>query len=162
MNHITLRLAEPSDAPGIHEAHMTSIREICVHDHGKDEIKGWGYREMGNRWDAHISNHEVWVIEQNGKVEGFSCLHKLSEERSVIFGLYLTPKVISRGLGKSLMNIMLNKAKEQGVREIILNSTITARTFYYKFGFQDTGPCYKVNIGGYPVTAFPMKFLVDH
>ena len=38
-----IRQARFGDELGIHEAHMRSIREVCIHEHGPGEIKGWGY-----------------------------------------------------------------------------------------------------------------------
>ena len=34
-----VRRAQFGDQVGIHESHMRSIREICVHDHGEEETK---------------------------------------------------------------------------------------------------------------------------
>lgn len=45
----SIRKALQTDREKIYEAHMRSIREICVKDHGEEEVKGWGYRELGNR-----------------------------------------------------------------------------------------------------------------
>jgi hypothetical protein len=42
MDERIIRKAKVGDESGIHEAHMRSIREICVKDHGEEEIKGWG------------------------------------------------------------------------------------------------------------------------
>ena len=33
-----IRKARTGDENGIHESHMRSIREVCVHDHGEEEI----------------------------------------------------------------------------------------------------------------------------
>jgi hypothetical protein len=37
-----IREAKPGDESLIHEAHMRSIREVCIKDHGEEEIHGWG------------------------------------------------------------------------------------------------------------------------
>ena len=65
-----IRFAKPGDEPAIHDAHMRSIREICVKDHGTEEIKGWGHRELGDRWTKEIQNGTVWVVERNGCIHG--------------------------------------------------------------------------------------------
>jgi hypothetical protein len=44
-----IRKAVPGEEQEIHKVHMRSIREVCVKDHGEEEIKGWGNRELGNR-----------------------------------------------------------------------------------------------------------------
>jgi histone acetyltransferase (RNA polymerase elongator complex component) len=61
------------------------------------------------------------------------------------------------GLGKKVLNNLLEIAKDWKLSFIKLDSTITARGFYKKHGFVDNGPMRKVLIGGYPVTCYPMK-----
>jgi hypothetical protein len=55
------------------------------------------------------------------------------------------------------MALMLEKAKASGASGVDLDSTITAHEFYKAFGFVDTGPMKRVDICGYPVTAYPMR-----
>ena len=71
----SVRRAKSEDAPGIHDAHMRSIREVWSKDHSEDEIRGWGnrpYRE-DQRLNA-IKNQFVWVVDNNGKIEGYGHL----------------------------------------------------------------------------------------
>ena len=65
MKEILIRKALPGEEKEIHEAHMRSIREVCVRDHGVEEIKGWGNRPLENRWVDAIKTELVWVIEFN-------------------------------------------------------------------------------------------------
>jgi hypothetical protein len=43
------------------------------------------------------------------------------------------------------------------VKEVTLESTITAHEFYRRLGFRDCGPVSWTEIAGYPVRYFPMK-----
>ena len=157
-----VRRAQFGDQVGIHDSHMRSIREICVHDHGEEEIKGWGYREMRSKeqWLQTLDNQNkfVWVVEHENEIEGHCFISLVPEEiKADIHCLYLTPVVYKQGFGAILMEHMLEVAKENNIKEIFLQSTITAYSFYKRYGFEDTGPMQKVEIGGYPVRAFPMK-----
>ena len=153
-----VRKAEMQDRESIHEAHMRSIREICVKDHGAEEISGWGFRDLGERWIEGIKNGLVWVVEYEGRVHGLASI-KFSggDKSSHIQSLYLTPEVLGLGMGRKLMELMLDEARERGVEVISLDSTITAHEFYRKFGFHDCGPVAKRPIGGVPVTSIPMQ-----
>jgi predicted GNAT family N-acyltransferase len=154
-----IREARPGDEAAIHEAHMRSIREVCVKDHGEDEIKGWGYRPLGNRWIDAIKNGFVWVIECEQKVFGLAYIRIFEEDGEThanIHGLYLTPEVLGKGFGSKLMRIMLDKARASQVKKVTLQSSITAHEFYKHFGFDDCGSKMRVEIGGHPVTCFPM------
>jgi GNAT superfamily N-acetyltransferase len=154
-----IREARPGDESGLHEAHMRSIREICVHDHGEDEVRGWGNRPLGNRWVDAIKNGFVWAVELNSKICGHGYIRIYKEDGETyghIHGLYLTPEVLKQGFGHQLMLLMLEKARKSGAKVITLDSTITAHEFYKRYGFADTGPMKKQEIGGYPVSGFPM------
>lgn len=88
-----IRKARTGDENGIHESHMRSIREVCVHDHGEEEIRGWGYRERGTRWDDAVVKGDVWVVEHEGEIKGHACIRLKNEQEAHIYGLYLTPEV---------------------------------------------------------------------
>ena len=160
MAHI--RRAQLEDQEGMHKAHMRSIREICIHDHGKEEIKGWGYREMKSQehWQQSFANpeHFFWVVEHNTKIEGHAFIRIERETKKAhIHSLYLTPVVYKQGLGSKLMDLMCATAKAHKITEISLESSLTAHSFYQKWGFVDTKPTQKVIVGGYPVRCIPMK-----
>ncbi len=153
-----IRKAILCDREAIHVAHMRSIREICIKDHGSEEIKGWGYRELGDRWIEGITKNLVWVVELNEVVQGLAAItFDPKDGHGHIQALYLTPDVVNMGVGRAFMEAMLDCAKEKGVDLISLDSTLTAYEFYKKFGFKDNGPRTKRPIGGSPVTSIPMQ-----
>jgi GNAT superfamily N-acetyltransferase len=159
MTEFHIRAAQPGDESQIHEAHMRSIREVCVKDHGENEIKGWGNRPLGNRWVDAIKIGHVWVVEANGRIFGHAYLRIFEEDgnkKAHINGLYLTPEVLSKGFGKRLGNLMLDTAKNAGVKSITLESTITAHEFYKSLGFAETDSIKTMEIAGHPVRYFPM------
>ena len=157
MPHI--RKAYSGDEAGIHESHMRSIREICIHDHGAEEIKGWGYREQGTRWNDAVAKGDVWVVESDSEIKGHACIRRKNEQEAHIYSLYLTPEVLGQGFGKDLLLLMLAKAQNEGVCAVTLDSTLTAHQFYRSFGFVDTASCKTQLIGGYPVRYIPMKYI---
>ena len=152
-----IRKAQKGDEVGMHESHMRSIREVCIHDHGPEEIKGWGYRPLRPNWQVgQQPNDHIWVVEYQQKIEGHGFI-RIKEKQAYILSLYLTPTVLGQGLGKELMNRMLAVAKEAHVTAVILESTLTAHKFYQRFGFVDTQPLQKRMIAGYPVSCIPMQ-----
>jgi predicted GNAT family N-acyltransferase len=156
-----IREARLGDERAIHEAHMRSICEICVKDHGEDEIRGWGNRPLGNRWVDAIKNWHVWVVECGGNIYGHACIRIFDENNEIksrIHGLYLTPEVLHQGFGFKLARLMLDKARNAGAKSVTLDSSITAHDFYRRLGFADSGPMKLEEIAGHPVRAFPMIF----
>ena len=160
-----IRLAKAGDAQQLHKAHMRSIREICIHEHGPDEVSGWGYREKWAHWNESIERIGldcwVWVVEKKGVIEGHAFISKMTEDKAHIGGLYLTPTVVGAGFGGQLMSLMFQAARDFGVEKIVLESTLTAHAFYRHHGFEDVGACQTAEIGGYPVRYIPMQFIVS-
>ena len=138
---------------------MRSIREVCVKDHGEEEVRGWGNRPLEKRWVKPIQNDHVWVVELQNTICGFGYIAVFEEQEEMkghIYGLYLTPEVLGKGFGYRLMDLMIQKARELKANTITLSSTITAHEFYKRLGFVDSGPMQRTEIGGSLVTGFPM------
>ncbi|MBK9324449.1 MAG: GNAT family N-acetyltransferase [Bdellovibrionaceae bacterium] len=158
---LLVRRAAIQDAEAIHRAHMKSIQEVCSKDHSFDEITAWGHRPYRKEQrTSSIKNDLVWVIEDHGTIEGFGHL-KIFEKDGLkcghIFGLYLTPKVLCKSLGKAIVDMMIEEMKSAKVKKVTLESTITAQKFYRKMGFVDDGSQITVEIGGTAVRCYPMK-----
>jgi predicted N-acetyltransferase YhbS len=159
MSEPIIRKAKPGEERAIHEAHMRSIREVCVKDHGIEEVSGWGNRPLGDRWIEAIENGDVLVVEFNGEIHGhgfMKIIDKDGNKTGFIQGLYLTAEVIGMGLGRKLTHLLLEKARLADVKTVALESTITAHGFYKKLGFKDAGPMVHEVIGGHPVRCIPM------
>ncbi len=158
---LLVRRAAVQDAEAIHLAHMKSIQEICSKDYSLQEIQVWGHRPYrADQRVGSIKNDLVWVVEDNGIIEGYGHLKIFEKERlkqGHIFGLYLTPKVVGKSLGKAIVDMMLEEIKTAKVERVTLHATITARNFYRKIGFTDTGPETTVEISGTPIRCYPMK-----
>lgn len=159
-----IRKAIPTDALGIHEAHMKSIQELCSCDHSEEEIKAWGHRPFSEarRLDA-INNHFVFVVEMENQVEGFVEFIFFEKEKNIkevyLYALYLTKKATGCGLGRKLVNIIFEECKKNNLKRLSLSSTITAHSFYQKMGFVDTGPMTTVLFNQTPVRCIPMEKL---
>lgn len=160
-----IRRAKTEDSRGIHDAHMRSIREVCFTVHTPEEISGWGNRpyDQGRRNNA-ILNQFVWVVEEEGQIEGYAEFHIRAHDgltRGHIMGLYITPKVLNKGIGTELMRLIFEEAKSRNIGIITLESTLNAHDFYKRHGFQNVGELKTYTIGGSPVRAYPMERRFD-
>jgi FMN phosphatase YigB (HAD superfamily)/N-acetylglutamate synthase-like GNAT family acetyltransferase len=156
-----VRRAKIEDAESIHHAHMKSIQEVCSKDHSTKEIQAWGHRSY--REDQRVSaikNDLVWVVEEKGSIQGYGHL-KIFEKDGLkcghIYGLYLTPQVLGKSLGKTIVDMMMQEIVVSNVKQVTLESTITAQEFYRKMGFVNNGPEITIEISGTPIRCYPMK-----
>jgi peptidase E/catechol 2,3-dioxygenase-like lactoylglutathione lyase family enzyme/GNAT superfamily N-acetyltransferase len=156
-----IRRAALEDAKPIHEAHMRSIQLVCAKDYSEAEIKAWGNRAYDQLQREHaIKKDLVWVIEKDRVIHGYGHLRLLEKDslkQAYIFGLYLTPEVLGKKLGHRIVTLMIEQAKAYGAKQINLESTITAHSFYGLNGFRDSGPMSLININNQMVRCFPMN-----
>ena len=157
MSSHTIRRAAFGDEQGIHSAHMSSVQEVCCNDYNEAQINAWGRREFNlesRRRSIEASN--VWVVEVDCKIEGYAQLD-IRDSSAYISGLYITKKLLSRGIGRELLSTMTNFCSSMKVRKVTLNSTITSKSFYERNGFKVTGPMENGAIGGVPIEDYPME-----
>ena len=161
MNYL-IRRARHSDAEGIIYAHVTSIQETCSRDYNQLEISAWSGRKFKpHLWCQVMDRDFVWVIELDGKVEGFGHFAVMDEERGEVMGLYLTPVVQSRGGGRGLLNEMIKVARTHKLKKVNLFSTRTARTFYEAQGFFQSGGDTSIEMQGVSIECYPMELQVS-
>jgi len=167
-----IRRAKMGDGPGIHVAHMESICEVCAPFYTPEEIMAWGGREYNSKkWDQAITEHYVWIVEVNGKIEGHAHLKIIQDvglgivEEESNFGkcgyigsFYLTKNILGKSYGKYLMEEIFKIAKVEKIHLLTCEATINARPFYKKMGFVEVGGEKKVEVNGVLVRCYPMKY----
>lgn len=156
-SEIIIRRAMISDAEKIHDAHMRSINQICIHDHGPEEIAHWGGRSYDPSIRLPAIRDDFYLtVELNQKIEGF-LQARVKESQAHLFGLYLTPKVLKQGVGDQLMQIFFEMCKWQKIETVTLKSSLTALGFYKKWGFIEEGPLVTQSRDGRPLRGQRMK-----
>lgn len=160
-----IRKATDGDAEGIRAVFLRSLREVCARDHSPEEILAWGSRpqdEMRRRMD--IQNEHVWVLETDGRIEGFAHLNLstiFGRRLGRVHGMYLAPEAIGRGFGKRFASLIVAEAKEYGAAEIHLESTLNAHAFYRGIGFQYYGDPTTAHLGATVVRCIPMQMVLQ-
>jgi len=128
---MTIRPAEIQDAPGIHQAHMRSIAEVCASDYSPQQVKAWLW-PWDKAWrEQLIEKNHMWVVEEGGEISGFCDMIPSGE----VMALYLVPEALGRGFGRALLEVMEDFARQQGWSSVHLCSTLTARGFYLSQNF---------------------------
>jgi [ribosomal protein S18]-alanine N-acetyltransferase len=104
--------------------------------------------------------HHVEVFEQNGYIAGFSVYREVAPGELELLNIAIAPNFRRRGVGRRLMESLLEKAKTTGCSSVFLEvreSNLAARAFYKLLNFHDLGfrPNYYYDP---PETAIVMKF----
>jgi GNAT superfamily N-acetyltransferase len=136
---VVVRCAGVQDTDAVVTVLRRSITELCVADHRNDPgvLGAWLQNKTAENvrnWIESPSNFMV-VAEAGGAVCGVASLGITGG----ILLCYLLPEVQSTGVGRALLAGLEAEARRQGIRELSLESTVSARGFYLKQGFRPKG-----------------------
>jgi amino-acid N-acetyltransferase len=83
-----------------------------------------------------LENSRVWVLEESdGGLGGVAALEVWGES-GLLRSVAVNKGVQNRGYGSSLVRHVINEAKKNGIRELLLLTT-TAPNFFRKLGFKE-------------------------
>src|SRR5262245_15361943 len=136
---IAVRPALEEDAVAACEVLRRSIRELCVADHRQDErvLFAWLANktpENVRAWITALSSFFVVAVD-GSLVCGCGMLQRDGE----IQLCYLVPEVQYRGAGKLMLRALEEQAARWGLKALFLTSTVTAKRFYERNGYVQTG-----------------------
>ena len=152
-----IRRAEPSDADGIIDAHVRSIREVCCHDYSEEQIRIWsGKGFQASIWRQTMDRDYVLVIADQDRIHGFGHMRKAKNSTTVVEGLYFAPEAVGLGLGAKMLHQIYAEAVKHSVTKLVLQATLTGAGFYQRMGFtrvRDT----VIDIGGIDLECVDME-----
>ena len=100
-------------------------------------------RETINRnWfrDAYkFSNRHYTVTNATGQLVGFALINKNHRNQKGDMRIRLIGTNKGRGIGRMLMERIINNARKRGLKTVTLESVPEARAFYNKMGFRPIG-----------------------
>jgi putative acetyltransferase len=119
------------DAEAHAEVHRQSVRGIASEDYSDEVIEAWSAKEPE---DSPIEEEKVrFVAEEDGEIVGFSDYNMETKELS---GLYVKPGYTGRGIGEKLLEKAEKDAKKNDLERLWCKSTITAKEFYQRHGYE--------------------------
>ena len=95
-------------------------------------------KDFNKKFDNSSSNFG-FVVEVNNKVIGYSSLHvieKINRRSCLIEDVVIHKNYRSKGIGRDLINHLINFSKNKKCDKIILNSSESNVIFYEKLGFE--------------------------
>jgi GNAT superfamily N-acetyltransferase len=134
-----IRTAQPEDAVAIASLTIRSIREVCgpAYDNDEELLSIWCENKTPENMRRGIQNPDsYWIVAvEDDNVVGTTILSMTGK----IMMNFLLPEYLGRGIGKAMLNDLINKARALGIRKLTLESTRTARNFYKRNGFVELG-----------------------
>jgi GNAT superfamily N-acetyltransferase len=134
-----IRTAEARDAAEIASLLKRSISEICGKDYPEAStgIDAWTANKTPENIGKWIQNpkQSMIVAEHEGTIHGVGLIGNDGE----IYLCYVLPESIGKGYGNLIFERLVDIAREKGLTELTLSSTLTARQFYLSKGFRELG-----------------------
>lgn len=144
-NQWSIRDARETDVEGIMQVHLDCIQKICCHHYTQHQVENWVKRQSLQRYTSFLqqNNDFIVVLTKGGSdVVAFGNMGKEVNEKFTshvnfeVYGCYVSPNVVRRGVGTLLLGELERRAVEQGGCGIGVMSTLNAIPFYESCGFE--------------------------
>ena len=130
---ITVRKAISEDIDEFKKVVVESVLELCKDHYTQAQLKSllaqYPGRELYEKW---IDERVLVVAEDEGKIVGFA---QYFPPNSSIEAVHVLPSHVKRCVGKALVELIEDLARNQGVEKITLGSSLNAIGFYTKCGY---------------------------
>jgi len=105
---------------------------------GFSSFREWVAKDF-HRLISEVSSRGVfYLVEFDGTIIGMGALDQIKEKTGAIKRMYIRPAYRGKGIGKTLLQQLLQKAKELGYNSIYLDTArfmTAAHNLYRSFGF---------------------------
>lgn len=127
---LDIRAACEGDADAISEVILSSLRDTNAKDYPREVIERLEKNFTSSAVLDSIGRRRVLVAASGRRIVGTASL-----DRNVVRTVFVAPGAQGRGVGKMLMGEIERKARDSGVTTLIVQSSVTAQSFYAKLGF---------------------------
>lgn len=127
-----IRPYQQSDTDQIARLFHNTIREINRVDYSTEQVKAWAPDDIYFKdWATFCQSKYTFVADEKGLIAGFAQI----EESGYIDCFYCHKDYQGVGVGNLLFKAILKKAVELKLKELTVESSITARSFFENKGF---------------------------
>ena len=135
---IKIRIATLNDAKSILKVHYDAVHKIASKDYSREILDDWSAPVTDKRINDTKKKLQAGritfvVAEINGEIIGFGAIVPKDYE---IRAVYVLPKAKRKGVGTALLRKLEGIAKQNNIKKLNLESSITAEKFYNKSGYK--------------------------
>ncbi|WP_035659225.1 GNAT family N-acetyltransferase, partial [Bradyrhizobium sp. STM 3809] len=131
-----IRSATPDDASELSALIQEAVRTTNSRDYGPAIIEAICANFTRDKLLEKMSQRDVFVAAGPDGLVGTVSLFIGSSGTARLHSMFVAPRHQGRGLGRRLIGHLESHAAGKGVSELSLSSSITARLFYTKLGYE--------------------------
>ncbi|MEQ8523742.1 GNAT family N-acetyltransferase [Gracilimonas sp.] len=151
-----IRKANQNDLDEILNLFTDTISEVNNRDYSPSQIKAWSSSSKDtDRWLLKIREQYFLVTEEEDCITGFASI----TNEGYLDTMFVHKNHQRKGIAKTLITALIDYAKENQLKEIITDGSITARPFFEKHGFKVIKK-QMVNRKGIEIANYKMKKLL--
>jgi putative acetyltransferase len=135
--HLLIRIFDPADLDEILRLFRDTVRTVNGRDYSAEQVAAWAPDEPDRQaWLGRLTQPWTLVAEDgkinNGAIVGFG---QLRPDGHVDL-LYVHAGRQRQGIGKRLLDHLVELARAHGLRQLSVEASITAKPFFLRQGFE--------------------------
>jgi len=154
---IQVRRLKIADSLELWQLKVKTIKKVNIKDYSKEQIQAWAPDEYNpEKWLKRIQGMNPFIAEIDGKIVGFADI----QDDGYIDHFFCHNEFQGQGIGKMLMQHIMEKSKEKSIPRVYSHVSITAKPFFEIFGFNVVKQ-QSMKIGNQTLTNYVMEKITE-
>ncbi|RYA22558.1 histone acetyltransferase [Malaciobacter halophilus] len=116
----------------IPELFTNSIHKRCNKEYTKEQLNAWANLDIDyEAWEKRLNKTKPYLVILDKKLVGFVEFYE-----DYIDCFYVHHEYQGKGLGKAFLLYILKKARQNEIKKLRVDASITAKPFFEKYGFK--------------------------
>lgn len=135
--NVEFRRFEDGDAERISEIVRRNFMEVNIKDYDEESMKSLSDIYNADKVRQVASYANMYVALVNDEIIGTGSISSYwgSKEESILLTIFVVPELQGNGIGRRIINILEEDELYTRARRIEIPSSITAKEFYMKLGY---------------------------
>ena len=113
---------------------INTIHKTCNKEYTKEQLNAWANPNINyESWEKRLDRTKPYLAVIDDNLVGFAEFYD-----DYIDCFYVHHEYQGQGVGKALMNHILDIASKNGIKIVRVDASITAKAFFESFGFVET------------------------
>ena len=140
MENVQLRQFQDGDTEALYSLHIRGLQQSKGFIDDPEGRKVFDKDFLDLRAHYLDNRGEFLVAESDGRIVGMGALQKVNDSTGEIKRMRIEPEFQGKGLGKTILERLMVRAKELGYKKLILDTStnqIPAQRLYESYGFKE-------------------------